>query len=111
MTPVPKKSLSDEQLTRELASRVMGWKIAPGRFIKQNRGWTPMSRFKPLMRIEDAFRLLDLACAKYRLMGDVKGRFDAEVRIGLAKGRASGTEKARVITIALARALGIEVSA
>jgi hypothetical protein len=102
--------VSDQQLTRELAVRVMGWKTAPGRFLKPRRSWTPMSRFKPLDRIEDAIQLLDEAGAKYRLSADGKGTFTADVRVGGRKGKASGSAKARVIAIALAIALGIGVS-
>ena len=101
--------MTDQQLTGELALRVMGWKTAPGRFIKPGRSWTPMSRFKPLVRIEDAFQLLDRAGAAYRLSADGKGKFIAEVQVGIGKGKASGPAKARVISIALALALGIEV--
>jgi hypothetical protein len=101
--------VSDQQLTGELALRVMGWKTAPGRFIKPGRSWTPMSQFKPLVRIQDAFQLLEGAGAAYRLSTDGKGKFIAEVQVGLSKGKASGSAKARVISIALALALGIEV--
>jgi hypothetical protein len=68
-----------------------------------------MSRFKPLVRIEDAFQLLDRTGAEYRLTADGKGKFIAEVQVGLSKGKASGSAKARVISAALALALGIEV--
>ncbi len=68
-----------------------------------------MSRFKPLVRIEDAFQLLDRAGAAYTLRADGKGKFIADVQVGLRKGKASGTAKARMISIALALALGIEV--
>ncbi len=87
----------------------MCWKTAPGRFIKTGRSWTPMSRFKPLDRIEDAIQLLDQTGARYRLSADGKGTFAADVRIGNRGGKASGSAKARVLTIALASALGIEV--
>jgi hypothetical protein len=102
--------VSDQQITRELALHVMGWKTAPGRFLKPLKSWTPISHFKPLHRIEDAFRLLDQAGAKYRLSADGKGTFAAEVHVGGRKGKASGSSKARVTTMALAIALGIEVS-
>lgn len=102
--------MSDQQLTGELAARVMGWRTAPGRLLKFNGSWTPISRFKPLDRVEDAIQLLDQAGAKYRLNADGNGTFAAEVRIGRRKGKASGPAKARVLTIALAIALGIEVS-
>jgi hypothetical protein len=68
-----------------------------------------MSRFKPLFHIEDAFQLLEGAGAAYRLSTDGKGKFIADVQVGLRKGKASGSVKARVISIALALAIGIEV--
>lgn len=68
-----------------------------------------MSRFKPLHRVEDAIKVLDQAGAKYRLSADGKGTFAAEVRVGNRNGKASGPAKARVLTIALAIALGIGV--
>jgi len=102
--------MTDHQLTAELAVRGMGWKTTSGRFLKPGKSWTPMSRFKPLDRIEVAFQLLEHAGAKYRLSADGKGRFTAEVRVGSRKGKASGSAKARVVSMALAVALGIGVS-
>lgn len=69
-----------------------------------------MSRFKPLVHIEDAFLLLERAGAEYRLSADGNGKFTAEIQVGIGKGNASGAAKARVIAIALALALGIEVT-
>jgi hypothetical protein len=101
--------MTDQQLTRELALRVMGWKMAPGRFIKPRGSWTSISQFKPLNRIEDAIQLLEHSGAKYRLIADGRGAFAADVRVGSRKGKASGSAEARVLTIALAVALGIRV--
>jgi hypothetical protein len=103
--------MSDQQLTTELVLLIMGWKIAPGRYIKSGRSWTPMSQFKPLDRIADAFQLLERAGAEYQLTAKGRSTFTAEVEIGCSKGKASGPAKARVITIAVARAVGITVPA
>jgi hypothetical protein len=101
--------MTDQQLTGDLATRIMGWRTAPGRFLKPRGSWTPISHFKPLERIDDAVQLLDQSGAKYRLDADGKGTFAADVRVGRRKGKASGPAKARVLTTALAVALGIEV--
>jgi hypothetical protein len=99
--------MSNDQLTAVLAERVLGWRAAPDRFIKQGRSWTPRSRFKPLARLEDAFLLLDRAGGTYVLSVGSDRFFSAEVRVGERIGRASGEPKARAITVAIARALGL----
>lgn len=101
--------MTDAQLTDELASRVMGWKVAPGRFVKQSRSWIPKWRFAPLERLEEAFLLLDTARAEYTLSRSGIGAFAASVQLGRGHGHASGDSKPRTITIALAKAAGIEV--
>jgi hypothetical protein len=86
----------------------MGWKVAPDRFIKSGRSWIPRWRFRPLAEIADAFRLLDHAAAHYTLTRDCSA-FAAEVQIGSCRGKAVGEHKARTITLAVARALRLEV--
>src|SRR5947207_380778 len=51
--------MSDDRLTQELATRVMGWKVVPDRFLMSNRRWKPRWRFQPCRRLEDAFSLLE----------------------------------------------------
>ncbi len=100
--------MSDEMLTGELASRVMGWKPSADRFLKSGRGWIPRWRFRPLEELPDALRLLDAAAQRYTLSSD--GRiFTADVEVNSRRGKASGAHKARTITAAVARALGLEV--
>ena len=101
--------MSDAQLIDELASRVMGWRVASGRFVKPSRSWIPKWRFAPLERLEDAFRLLEASRATYTLSVDKHGVFSAKVCVDKRLGRTSGEPKARTITLALARAVGIEV--
>jgi hypothetical protein len=101
--------MNDDRLTEALAAQVLGWKAAPGRFLKSDRGWTPTWRFAPLTNLEDAFDLLDHAASTYKLATDKGGSFSAEVRVGRRTGKASGEPKARTITIALAHALGLEL--
>jgi hypothetical protein len=53
---------------------------------------------------------MDVVATGYRLEVCEGGIFTAEVRIGSRAGKASGEPKARAITTALARALGLELS-
>jgi hypothetical protein len=90
------------------AERILGWKASPDRFFKSGRSWIPKWRFQPLANLADAFELLDCAAHAYTLTSE--GRiFTAEVRVGSLLGRASGQLKSEAITIAVARALGIDV--
>lgn len=100
--------VTEEILTATLVVQVLGWKVAPDRFIKSGRKWMPRWRFAPFSRLEDAFQLLDQAASQYRLEGTQEG-FNAEVRVGERTGRASGEQKARTITLAVARGIGLEV--
>jgi len=100
---------TDEQLTAILAERVMHWRPAPDRYLKPGRSWIPKWRFSPLTNLDDAFQLLERAGARYTLASDTGASVSAEVEIGERKGRASGRSVPRVITIALARAVGVEV--
>jgi hypothetical protein len=103
------QSLSADNLTALLAERILGWKAAPGRFIKSDRGWTPRWRFAPLTNLEAAFKLLDASASGYTLVTNTDGCFKAEVRVDGRVGKAFGEPKARAITIALGRALGLEI--
>ena len=100
--------MTGEALTAKLAERIMGWNVAPDRFLLGNRSWIPRWRFQPLERLEDAFRLLDNAEPEHYGMGlDDSGRFFAEVRIGGRLGKARDDSKPRAITLAIARAMGL----
>jgi hypothetical protein len=101
--------MNDERLTERLAAQVFGWKAASGRFLKSGRTWTPSWRFTPLTNLGHAFDLLDHAASAYTLAVSESGKFEAEVCVRGRIGKASGEPKARTITIALARALGVEL--
>jgi hypothetical protein len=101
--------MTEEALTAVLAERVMGWKVAPDRFIKSGRSWLPKWRFAPLTRLEDAFQLLDRSASSYKLERVGSATFAVEVELDGRIGKASGEPKARAITLAVARALGLEV--
>jgi len=96
-------------LTNLVAERVMGWSVGPDRFMMGNRRWIPAWRFQPTERIEDAFRVLDAADPdEYRIDSCRGGSFTVKVRIAGGVGEASEMEKARAITHAVARAIGLE---
>lgn len=100
--------LNDQRATDQLARQIMGWRTAPNRFVKPNRGWIPRWRFQPFTELADAFLVLDQAAHQYTLRYD--GRtFTAEVRTDTGQGIASGEQKPRTITLAIAHALGLEV--
>jgi hypothetical protein len=101
--------MNDDRLTEQLAAKVLGWKTAPGRFIKHGRAWTPRWHFAPFTKLEDAFLLLDHAASHYTLTAEKGADFRAEVQVGMCVGKASGKPCARTVTLALARALGLEV--
>lgn len=101
--------MTAETLIQQLAQRVMGWNVAPDRFLIGNRSWIPRWRFQPLEGLEDAFRLLEKAKPEHYSMGlDASGRFSVEVRIAGKLGVARDESKPRAITLAIARALGLE---
>ena len=109
----PSRTLSlcgeEARLTEALALRLLGFRSAPGRFLKSGRGWIPKWRFAPFDCLEDAFRVLDLAADEYRLSGGNDGRsLLVEIRIGLKTTKMSGRGNARTITTALVKAMGIQ---
>jgi hypothetical protein len=100
--------MADEKLTEELARQIMHWKSAPDRFIKSGRTWIPRWRFQPLNNLEDAFQLLEKAASTFKLATAPDGIFTARVRVGDHIGIASGEPKATSITLAIARAIGLD---
>ena len=108
-TQMNKHPMSDDTLTAYLAERLMRWNATPDGFITSGRSWIPRWRFKPLVELTDAFQLLDQATHRYSLTRDRHGIFSASVQIGGCRGKAYGEAKARTVTIAIARALGVEV--
>jgi hypothetical protein len=101
--------VTNEHITAILAERVMGWDVAPDRFLIGGRRWLPRWRFQPLANLEDAFRLLDEAATKYTLTAAADGTFTARVWVADRSGSASGKSKAKTITVAIAEAIGIQV--
>ena len=99
--------MTNEQLTAFLAVKVLAWKACPDRFIQSGRRWIPKWRFAPLIRLDDAFLLLEKAGGTYVLSFDATDIFTAEVQIRGRLGKANGEPKACAITLAISRALGI----
>jgi hypothetical protein len=108
MKAVARTVIDDGRLTEDLARLVMGLRSTPDRYLKPGRSWLPKWRFAPLERLEDAFQLLR-AANQYTLSSDQNRVFTAEIQIGRRTGQASGEPKARTITIAVGRALGLEI--
>jgi hypothetical protein len=98
-----------EQLPAALAQRVLGWTVAPERFLTGRRGWIPRWHFQPLKRVEDAFKLLDAAATGFTLTLSGDRVFTALVQVGSNAGTATGESKAATITVAIARAIGLDV--
>jgi hypothetical protein len=108
-TPPEGAAMNDERLTEELACHLMGWRLAPDRFMKSGRSWIPRWRFTPLTSLEHAFQLLDRAASKYTLTAVAGVAFTAEVRVRGRMGKVSGLSKAKTISLALAQALELEL--
>ena len=101
--------MTDEHLTALLAGKVMGWTVSPDRFMMGGRQWQPRWRFQPVLRMEDAFRLLEQASTQEYALGSTQnGGSWARVRIADIAGEARESSQPRAITFAIARALGIE---
>ena|ERR1017187_5428528 len=106
--PDNEQGTSDDKLTAHLAQHVMGWKIAPDRFIKPGRSWCPRWHFQPFEDLADAFQLLHRAADKFTLTGG-RSVFTAVVQVGGCPGEATGEQMARTIATAICRALGEHV--
>ena len=97
------------RLTALLAQRVMRWTVHPGRYLMENRRWTPAWRFQPTKKLEDAFRLLGAADPdNYSINCRRGGAVTVRVRISGIAGEASDSSKARAIAHAVARAVGLD---
>jgi hypothetical protein len=77
--------MGDKRLTGELAARVLGWRLAPGRYIKFG-GWLPRWRFQPLSNIEDAFQFAQLMRGQPRLKDNQGRRIRRAGQVGPALG-------------------------
>jgi hypothetical protein len=107
-TASSESSSTENHISTKLAELLLGWKAAQGRFLKPGGGWCPQWRFRPFVRIADAYMLLDCT-ERFQIVG--KGRNDysvaVQIRGRIAKGE--GPKLASVITTAVARAAGVEI--
>ena len=101
--------MTAEHLTAVLAERMLHWRSTPDRLLTGKRAWIPRWRFQPLANLEDAFRLVAAAGASYSLTATVDGIVTAQVCVEDRTGTALGKITAATITVAIARAIGIEV--
>jgi hypothetical protein len=99
--------VTDERLTDELALRCLGLRPAPGRYLKSARSWIPRSKFRPLVDIRDAFRVLEALTDDYSLTATPGGVFTVQVQAGGRIEMAAGKPKARAISLAVAHAIGL----
>jgi hypothetical protein len=101
-----------KELSAVLAERVMKWRVAPDRFLLDGRRWLPRWRFQPAEKIEDAFRLLEaLDPGEYDMAGRGADNFCVRIRLeNGGVGEASDKSKARAITYAVARAMGVDAT-
>ena len=100
--------MNDERLTDELATRIMGWRPAPGRYLKADRNWRVRWRFQPLNDLGNAFELLGQATDHYTISCEL-GIFTVEMRRGFTGGKATGDQLARTISLAVASLLGLDI--
>ena len=101
--------MTTEYLTGLLAEKVMGWTVGPDRFMMGCRRWQPRWRFQPVLRMDDAFRLLERAAPQeYSAGAATDGNFWAKVRIAGVAGEAREPSQAQALTFAIARAVGLD---
>jgi hypothetical protein len=101
--------VTNDQITALLAELIMGWGVGPERFLLGNRQWITRAHFQPFSRIQDAFRLLRQAASGFSLTKSPDHVFTATVHVGDRTGTASGRAEAATITLAIARAIGLDV--
>jgi hypothetical protein len=101
--------MTNDQLAAVVAEQIMGWTVGPERFMLGGRRWLPRWRFQPATRLEDAFRALKQANPQeYSFGATATGGFWARVRVAGTTGEAHESSQARAMTVAIARAFGIE---
>lgn len=97
-------------VTAQLAERFLGWRTACGRFLKPDGGWIPEWRFRPFESAAHALELLNHA-DQYQIVRDADRSYTVRVRVGRHLGTAVGPELANTVSVAAARAVGIQVPA
>lgn len=102
--------MTRDLLTGLLAEKAMGWRIAPDRFLLGERKWKPRHYFQPTKRPADALRLLKIATVEsYTVERNRRGNYTVSVRIAGRHGEATERSGALAISLAVARALQIDI--
>jgi hypothetical protein len=102
--------MTNSGLTAILAQRVMNWRLGLNRYLTGNRHWISLWRFQPLDRLPDAARLLEAAAPeRYTIHAD-SGLVSVCVQIAGKTGEAHARSRPRAISLAIARALQIDVA-
>ena len=96
-------------LTGILAERVMRWRVGPDRFLKGGRQWSPRWQFQPLRHTDHALQLLEKTGGTFSLTQAADGSVTARVIVGGRTGTATGKSQAACTSVAIARAIGIDV--
>jgi hypothetical protein len=98
------------ELIAMLATQVLHWRIAPGRYLKDDRHWLPAWRFQPTKNIADAFQLLEGSdVVEYILRAERNGIYRVRVRTDAASAEASSSSLPLTMCVAIARLYGIRV--
>jgi hypothetical protein len=99
----------NRDLNIELAEKVMGWRLAPDRYLTGGRSWKPHSQFRPTERINDSFTLLDAAGVQELILRPANQLWSAQVCVHGIVGKAQGVSRPEAISLAVAAAVGIAV--
>ncbi len=103
--------MTDRELTDVIACRVLGWTVCRDRYIISARRWAPRWRFQPLERVEDAFKGLNSVANSYLIERRTSEENSVAVFTETGAGSSSSSSLPRAISIATARAVGIDVPA
>jgi hypothetical protein len=93
-------------LTDELVRLVLGWRLAPNRYLKPDGGWTSRLQFQPFKNIHQALQLLEAVTTNYTLESAPDNVFKVEARLSDRVANTSGKSKSRTITLAVAQLVG-----
>jgi hypothetical protein len=103
--------MTNDNLSAWLAEWIMRWTVGRDRFLMDGRRWIPRWRFQPTKNLENALALLDAAdadeCSIIRRRGS---DWSVTIIIGDGTGKAQDPSQARAITLAVAQAVGLDVS-
>jgi hypothetical protein len=100
--------MTEGQLTDLLAHHALGWRVGPDRYLLRDREWISKWRFKPLIRVEDAIRVLSSASSSYSI--EWNGSVAAAAVTGNGNSaKVTSQSLAVAISVAVAAIVGISV--